>query len=286
MEQGLVFDVAHGSFTDGPGVRTVVFFKGCNLRCRWCHNPESQSAARQMLFYESKCSACGICKDVCPQRWEYCDLCGACTQYCPSSAKKICGETRTVEEVMRELRKDAPFFDNSGGGVTFSGGECMLQPNFLKALLLRCRECGIHTAVDTAGNVDWERFAEILPYTDMFLYDVKCFSDGRHREGTGVSNERILKNLINLSERFEGDILVRVPIIPGFNTDEAELGKMAAFIGKIRCKAVELLPYHRLGENKYVALGKDADVYPVPTDEQMKRVKAVFSQYAGSRPEP
>ena len=276
MEQGLVFDVAHGSFTDGPGVRTVVFFKGCNLRCRWCHNPESQSAARQMLFYESKCSACGICKDVCPQRGEYCDLCGSCTQYCPSSAKKICGETRTVEEVMRELRKDAPFFDNSGGGVTFSGGECMLQPNFLKALLLRCRECGIHTAVDTAGNVDWERFEEILPYADMFLFDVKCVTPELHRKGTGVSNERILENLTKLGERFEGDIIVRVPIIPGFNTDEAELQKIAEFIGKIRCETVELLPYHKLGENKYAALGKVADSYAVPTEEQIGRIESIF----------
>ena len=157
---------------------------------------------------------------------------------------------------MTEIEKDKAFYNNLSGGVTFSGGECMLQLNFLKALLKRCHEAGIHTAVDTAGNVAWESFEEIIPYTDAFLYDVKCFTDKLHQQGTGVSNKKILDNLKKLSKTFKGDIFIRIPIIPGFNTDEAELLKMATFLKDISCKKTELLPYHKLGANKYAALAR------------------------------
>lgn len=276
MEQGMLFDMAHGSFTDGPGVRTVVFFKGCNLKCKWCHNPESKSAASQMIFYENKCTGCGLCKEVCPNKGESCDLCGVCTRYCPSSAKKICGKMRTAEEVMQEIIKDEMFYKKSNGGVTFSGGECMLQIDFLKTLLKECRKAGIHTAVDTAGNVTWENFLKILPYTDMFLYDVKCFTKELHTEGTGVGNERILENLKRLSEHFEGDIIIRIPIIPGFNTDDDELCKMSEFLKNIKCKDIELLPYHRLGENKYAAIHEEVTTYSVPSKEETERMEMKF----------
>jgi len=277
MEHGMIFDVAHGSFVDGPGVRTVIFFKGCNLRCNWCHNPESQSFKSEIMLYKNKCSGCGICKNVCPQKGEGCNLCGVCTQYCPSQARKICGKIRTVDEVMTEIEKDKAFYNNLSGGVTFSGGECMLQLNFLKALLKRCHEAGIHTAVDTAGNVAWESFEEIIPYTDAFLYDVKCFTDKLHQQGTGVSNKKILDNLKKLSVTFKGDIFIRIPIIPGFNTDEAELLKMATFLKDISCKKTELLPYHKLGSNKYAALGREEKIYTVPSKADMEKINLIFN---------
>ena len=276
MDKGMLFDIVHGSFTDGPGIRTVIFFKGCNLRCHWCHNPESMNTAREMLFYENRCTNCGTCKAVCPKKGEGCDLCGVCTQYCPSSAKKICGEIWTAEEVMQEIQKDEMFYNASKGGVTFSGGECMLQVDFLKTLLKRCREKGIHTAVDTAGNVDWESFEKIVPFTNTFLYDVKCFSQELHKEGTGVSNERILRNLEKLSECFDGDIIIRIPIIPGYSTDTEELQKIAEFLKKIKHKNIELLPYHKLGENKYYALKKNAKIYDVPSKEKMESIEKIF----------
>ena len=278
MEKGMLFDIAHCSFVDGPGIRTTVFFKGCNLKCRWCHNPESQSIAKQMLFYKNKCIRCGFCKQVCPEKEKSCDLCGECTKYCPTAAKKICGRIWTAEEVMREIIQDEAFYKSSDGGVTFSGGECMLQVDFLKSLLKECQKIGIHTAVDTAGNVTWESFEQIIPFTDMFLYDLKCFTEELHVAGTGVSNKVILKNLRNLSVYSKGDIIVRIPIIPGYNTDMAELLRMAEFLKEIDCKKVELLPYHKLGENKYTALEQDAKIYSVPSKEEIEKIARLFEE--------
>lgn len=278
MDEGMIFDIAHGSFVDGPGVRTTVFFKGCNLKCLWCHNPESQSPIPQMMFYKNKCTGCGICKSVCPKPSEACDLCGICAKYCPSSAKKVCGRLWTADEVMTEIEKDKAFYKNSGGGVTFSGGECMLQVDFLKSLLVKCRDIGIHTAVDTAGNVPFEAFEQIMPYTDAFLYDVKCYSEELHKKGTGVSNKRIFENLMALSERFGGDIIVRIPIIPGYNTDTSELTKMADFLRTVKYKSIDLLPYHRLGENKYSAINRKADVYSVPSNQEMEKAEKLFKK--------
>ena len=278
MNHGILFDIVHSSFVDGPGIRTTVFFKGCNLKCLWCHNPESQSRDKQMMFYQNKCIGCGACKKVCPNQQKSCDLCGNCVRECPTSAKKVCGMLRSVEEVMHEILKDEMFYQVSGGGVTFSGGECMLQLDFLKSLLIKCREAGIHTAVDTAGDVPWERFEEILPYTDVFLYDVKCITEELHMEGTKVSNRRILENLQKLSERFSGDIHIRIPVIPGFNTDMDEVQKIAAFVKKINCAKTELLPYHKLGENKYAAVGKQAKSFSVPSEDVMEKIKNIINK--------
>lgn len=276
MTKGMLFDVEHGSFTDGRGVRTVVFFKGCNLRCRWCHNPESIDAKPQMMFYKNRCTSCNTCKAICPQKGEKCNLCGRCEQYCPSSAKKICGKIWTAEEVMREIQKDKLFYRDSDGGVTFSGGECMLQIDFLKSLLMQCQQLGIHTAVDTAGHVPWENFENIIPYTNTFLYDFKCFTEKLHQEGTGVSNKIILRNLEKLSACFNEEIIIRIPVIPSFNTDLEELEKMAEFLKKIKHKGIEFLPYHKLGENKYSALMKNPTIYPIPTKEEMEKVEKFF----------
>jgi len=276
MEQGMIFDIAHSSFVDGPGIRTTVFFKGCNLKCAWCHNPESQSSRPEMLYYQNKCTGCGECRNVCPHHLESCELCGLCTRYCPTGARKVCGEFSDTDAVMKEILSDELFYGMSGGGVTFSGGECMLQIGFLKTLLQKCREAKIHTAVDTAGNVPWKSFEEILPYTDLFLYDMKCYSEDLHKKGTGVSNRLILENLQKLSEVFTGEIIIRIPIIPDFNLDFTELQKMADHLHNLRLNRIEPLPYHRLGENKYAAIGKEGTIYRVPSKEEMEKVNKIF----------
>lgn len=270
-----IFDIERGSTVDGPGIRTTVFFKGCNLRCRWCHNPESQAFGPQLMFYRNKCTGCGKCREVCPYHLENCVLCGKCELFCPHDARMLCGRKYTVEEVLKQVASDKAFYDNSGGGVTFSGGECMLQLDFLTETAKKCQEAGIHTAVDTAGNVPWESFERIMPYTDIFLYDMKCFSEELHRENTGVSNRLILENLKKLSGRAE--IVVRIPIIPSVNDGEEELAKMADFLRALDVPpVVELLPYHRLGEGKCDALGMKCTEYPVPDKKKMQEYREVF----------
>lgn len=270
-----IFDIERGSYVDGPGIRTTVFFKGCNLRCAWCHNPESQSQKPQMMFYKSKCRGCGKCKEKCPNHFDKCDLCGKCALYCPNDARSICGKEYGVDEVMREILKDVAFYQNSDGGVTFSGGECMLQIDALAALLAECKKQGIHTAVDTAGCVPWAYFERILPLTDLFLYDVKCFDDALHREMTGVSNRLILENLKRLCAC--ADVLVRIPVIPGVNATDEEMGRIAAFLKPLRTVGVELLPYHRLGEGKSEALGREHASFAVPSDERMQALRGLFA---------
>ena len=272
-----IFDIERNSYVDGPGIRTTVFFKGCNLRCAWSHNPESQSPKPQMMFYKNKCTGCGKCKEKCPNHLESCELCGKCTFYCLHDAREICGKEYTVDEMMREILKDKAFYDNSDGGVTFSGGECMLQIDFLEELLKACKENGIHTAVDTAGHVPFEYFERILSYTDLFLYDVKCFTESLHVESTGISNKRILENLTRLSRETSVDMIVRIPLIPTFNDDVKELQSMANFLHSLRIRAVELLPYHPMGEHKYEALGRTCTHYKVPDKQAMESYKALFS---------
>lgn len=271
-QSGMLFDIQRSSYVDGPGIRTTVFFKGCNLRCRWCHNPESQSRERQMLYYQDRCTGCGKCNTVCPTP-EHCTLCGKCTLFCPHDAKEICGREYTVDEVMQIVEKDRQYYSSSGGGVTFSGGECMLQMDFLTNLARSCQACGIPTAIDTAGNVPWEYFTQILPYTDLFLYDVKCITAERHMTGTGVSNKQILSNLRRLSEETAVPILIRIPFVPGFNDDAEEIEKIADFLGTIRYTDVEVLPYHKMGEHKYAALGQACTEYAVPDKETVEWVR-------------
>lgn len=274
--EGMIFDIIRNSFVDGPGIRTAVFFKGCNLKCAWCHNPESQQKQAQMMFYRNKCTGCGKCREVCPNGLKSCSFCGKCALFCPHGARKICGGKMTDEEVLAEVLKDKMFYAASGGGVTFSGGECMLQIDFLTEILKKCKENAIHTAVDTAGGVPWESFEKILPYTDMFLYDIKCADDELHQKYTGVSNRLILENLGRLSDHFSGEIIIRIPVIGGVNDTAEEMQEIANILEKKRYKAVELLPYHKMGEHKYEALGEQPVPFYVPSDEQMKRFAAII----------
>ena len=251
MNKSMIFDIERNSYVDGPGIRTTVFFKGCNVRCAWCHNPESQSPKPQMLFYRDKCKGCGKCKAICPTP-DHCTLCGKCTFYCPVDARKVCGKEYTVEEVLAEVLKDKAFYDNSGGGVTFSGGECMLQVDFLAEILQKCKENGIHTAVDTAGHVPFASFEKVLPYTDLFLYDIKVMDPEKHKTYVGADNALILENLKKLLKA-GANIWIRIPVIGGINDSVEEMQNVKEFLtlwGKPQ--KVELLPYHAMGEHKNI----------------------------------
>lgn len=266
--KGLIFDIQRNSFVDGPGIRTTMFFKGCNLRCGWCHNPESQNFAKEILFYKNKCTGCGKCKELTTEDSNF---------ICFNDAKEICGKEYTVDEVFSEIIKDKAFYENSCGGVTFSGGECMLQIDFLEAILKECKKNGIHTAVDTAGNVPFEYFERILSYTDLFLYDIKCFDSNKHRKHTGVGNEIILSNLKKLL-RTDKSIWIRIPIIPTFNDGVDEMQHIETFLCSQKYpEKVELLPYHAMGERKYAALGRASQTFPVPSEEKMIQLKTIFS---------
>lgn len=276
MLTATIFDIERNSYVDGPGIRTTVFFKGCNLRCAWCHNPESQSPKPQMMFYKNKCTGCGKCKEKCPNHLESCELCGKCTLYCPHDAREICGKEYTVDEVMREILKDKAFYDHSGGGVTFSGGECMLQIDFLEEILKTCKENGIHTAVDTAGHVPYEYFERILPYTNLFLYDVKCYDSEKHKKYTGVRNELILENLKKLLATGKS-VWVRIPIIPTVNDTVEEIQRIKAYISSCgKPEKIELLPYHAMGEHKYAAINRESHMFPIPSKETMEDLNKIF----------
>ena len=262
-----IFDIQRNSYVDGPGIRTTVFFKGCNLKCRWCHNPESQSFEKQILFYQNKCTRCGRCKDLTVDDENF---------ICFNDAKEICGKEYSVDEVLKEVIKDKAFYETSGGGVTFSGGECMLQIDFLTEILKKCKENGIHTAVDTAGHIPWESFEKIIPDTDLFLYDIKAMNDEIHKEYTGVSNSLILENLARLLKSNVG-VWVRVPIIPGVNDSEDEMKKIKSFFeANGYPEKVELLPYHAMGEHKYVALNRKSENFVVADKGKMNELKNIL----------
>ena len=275
MLTATIFDIERNSFVDGPGIRTTVFFKGCNLKCVWCHNPESQDFKPQMMFYKDKCKDCGKCKQVCPYNFQKCDLCGKCTFYCPVDARKVCGKEYTVDEVFDEIIKDKSYYDNSDGGVTFSGGECMLQVDFLKEILKKCKENGIHTAVDTCGFVSRESIDKVLPYTDLFLYDIKAIDEDVHIKCTGKSNIQILENLKYIDSKNK-EIEIRIPYVPNFNDNQID--KIAEFLKSLKnVKAVKVLPYHNYAGSKYLALGMENTLPKVlPDNKKIELAQNLF----------
>ena len=291
--KGIVFDIKKFSIHDGPGIRTTVFFKGCPLSCWWCHNPEGQAPEPELVFWESRCIRCGTCDAVCTQgaiSWdgdvvstdgENCTLCGDCVEVCYAEAREIAGREITVAQVMTEIERDIPFYDESGGGVTFSGGEPLFQLGFLLALLRACKEKEIHTAVDTCGFVTWGTLDSIREHVDLFLFDLKLMDDARHRKFTGVSNELILKNLQTLSQRGH-HIDLRLPIIPGINDDDENIRQTGAFAAALpRLNRVDILPYHHAALEKYNRLNK---VYRLPeirppSDERTAEIAQILEEF-------
>ena len=268
MKTGIIFDIQGNSFVDGPGIRTTVFFKGCNLKCVWCHNPESRCTEPQIMFYKNKCTGCGRCRGITAADKDF---------ICYNDAKEICGREYIANEVLDEVLKDKPFYENSVGGVTFSGGECMLQIDFLCEVLRKCKENGIHTAVDTAGNVPWEYFEKVIPLTDLFLYDIKAVSDDIHQKYTAVSNELILSNLKKLFEA-GAKVWIRIPFISDVNDTEEEMHKIKDFLAPYKPLKVEILPYHRMGEHKYAALGMDLKSFDVPDKAKTERFNKLLAK--------
>ncbi len=293
METGIVFDIMHFSTRDGPGIRTTVFLKGCPLHCAWCHNPESQSIKPELMLRPNLCIACETCLSACPQGaialvdGEYvtdrsaCTLCGNCVDACTAEARQIVGREMTEGQVMAEVLKDLAFYDESGGGVTFSGGEALLQHHFLLALLKACRNAGIHTAVDTSGFATWAVIDQIRPYVDLFLYDLKALDDRIHRQYTGVSNALILSNLQRLSSLGHA-ILLRMPLIPGINDSPEAIraaGELAASLPNLA--GLEILPYHLAGVEKYRRLDIQYELPGLvpPAGDQVEAAAQVLREY-------
>ena len=288
-----VFDIQSGSFVDGDGVRMAIFFKGCNLDCKWCHNPESKSPKKQHLFYSSKCISCGECAKLCSKdaikmkkiseiknskempvvSMKKCNLCDTCSIFCPTQARDICGRTYTVEGLFAKVIQEKQFFDRLGeGGVTLSGGEPLLQIDFVCELLALCKKVGINTAIDTAGNVPWEYFERVMPFTDTFLYDVKCVSEDRHEKFTGSKNTLILENLNRLVKTGK-DVRVRIPIVSGVNDDSEELGKIKTLLNSLKIEKIEPLPYHEMGAHKYEGLNIIPPYFEKLPKEKFEQIK-------------
>ena len=285
--KGRISDIKRFAVHDGNGIRTTVFLKGCSLKCIWCHNPEGIDFHPQVAYYANKCINCGECAGGCTHAGhiftadghlydrDTCILCGDCIAKCLGSALTYYGKEVTVNELLPLLLEDREFYENSGGGVTLSGGECLMQADFCRALLIRLKENGIHTAVDTCGFVPKENFDKVLPFTDVFLYDIKAYDEDVHIRCTGQSNRRILDNLRYL-DSLGKNIEIRIPYVPGYNDDQME--KIAGFVktlGSIR--KVKVLPYHNYAGNKYAALGMENTLPELlPDDKTIKQVQKMF----------
>ncbi len=283
---GILFDIKRFAIHDGPGIRTTIFLKGCPLTCWWCHNPEGISPSKEIFYYEYKCMSCRKCVQACPNdaivatknsvltSRERCIPCVRCVEVCPTGARQIVGYEVTVEEVMEEIEKDILYYDTSIGGVTFSGGEPFMQPVFLKAVLERCKEKGIHTALDTSGYASPKVFNSIIDDIDLFLYDLKLLNDRQHWKYTGVSNKLIKKNLGTGSGKGR-NVILRFSVIPRITDTKENIDELVNFVSSLKgIHEIDLMPFHNVNE-KYKRLGKEYKMEGAqsPSEEKMKNIK-------------
>ena len=288
---GRIFDIKRYSIHDGPGIRTTVFLKGCALRCSWCHNPESLDPGPELMHWPARCARCYACVAACPKGAiakdaagavavdrARCDLCGKCAEACLYDAMQIVGREMSVDEVLDEVEKDRIFYEQSGGGVTLSGGDPAVQPAFAEALLDGCRERGLRTAVDTAGSSQNGALERLASKTDLVLFDLKVMDDARHREWTGVSNAAILANLERLAAG-RTEVWVRIPLVRGVNDDEDNIRRTTALLTSLgTIKRIGLLPYHSGGLEKARRIGKDTLFrrFEPPSEERLAAIEAAF----------
>ncbi|MFA7268991.1 MAG: glycyl-radical enzyme activating protein [Sterolibacterium sp.] len=291
-DRGIVFNIQRFSVHDGPGIRSTVFLKGCPLRCPWCQNPESIKNMAEIIVRDVKCIKCAKCASICPQEaisvtqeerlidWAKCDYCLKCAEVCPSKSIEVSGEYRTVDEVLQEVMKDSSYYRRSSGGMTVSGGEPLVQWRFTRSLLQKARAKGLHTALDTTGYANWEVLDEVLNHTSLALYDVKHIDSAKHKEATGVPNERILENLEKTARKGRTKIWIRYPVISGFNDSEEELKELCRFARTLgqTVEKISLLPFHKFGELKYCATGKTSPYQDVPpcSEEQIGELKRLI----------
>lgn len=294
MQQPLIFDIKRYAINDGPGIRVCIFLKGCPLNCRWCHNPESISPQMQKLFTASKCISCGECVKICPLQackltdegvitdQKLCNFCGKCAEICPSLATEMSGQKYSTAELLQIIEKERPFFDQSGGGVTFSGGEPLLYPEFLCKILDACGERGIHRCIDTAGLAKTATLLKIAKRTDLFLFDLKHMDNQKHKEWTGVGNRLILQNLSALAETGVA-IQIRLPLIKGVNADPENISITADFIANLPGvkRLISLLPYHNIASAKDQKLGQQRNQQGLlePNEEEIASVVAQFAEF-------
>ncbi len=287
---GVVFDIKHYAIHDGPGIRTTVFLKGCPLDCAWCHNPESKRPQPEFMWWPTRCIGCRSCVEGCPEGAvtlgdrlvideELCVGCGICVEGCYAEALELVGREMSVEEVMEEIRRDSEFYRESGGGVTFSGGEPLMQPTFLAELLTACKGEGLHTAVDTSGHADPAALEKIMGHTDLFLYDLKHMDPEQHKRYVGASNELILSNLALLRGKA---VVIRAPIVPGVNDDEENVRRMGEYVSGLGFSDVCLLPYHKVGAEKAQRLNRETGpqfLAEAPTEASLDRLHGVLMEY-------
>ncbi len=292
--KGFIFNIQKFSIQDGPGIRTTLFMKGCPLKCPWCSNPEGISETPEILVGERKCIGCKKCAEACNTGaisfengirtidWKLCGNCLECGKVCPSHAIQIVGEYKTVDEAFKIAAQDKDFYNTSGGGVTISGGEALLQWEFVRDLFSRCKTADFHTALDTTAYCPWENMERVLEYTDLILFDIKHMDSEKHQKYTGVSNELILDNLESASKTT--GIWLRIPLIPGFNDSESNMQKTAELASRIQAEKISLLPYHEWGKDKYSGLGKqydyaDADGVLEPDSDVVKKCKLILESH-------